>query len=185
MSKKKKKKRSQEPLGNYHPPGAKAAAKEKKGLTLFEILIIGFLLSYVAAWIVTWQLDVPVHSWVTLFTYLVFGAILLVKPSIFIDFMAKRNKSLRTDLPKIAKFTRRVRIVGVVLLALGVALVLSMMNSVINPPGAYDNTDDTVYEVTGDTETGDTETGDTEAGDTEAGDTETGDTETGDTGDTD
>ncbi|MDR0433877.1 MAG: hypothetical protein LBH21_02285 [Gracilibacteraceae bacterium] len=158
MSKKRRKNRKQQ-SGARSGGGASGGgrrsrpeAARKKGLTFFEIMVIGLVAAWVAAFFLSRQLDAPVHVWVTLATYLGSGAVLLIRPVLFVEYMAKRNEAIWDDAPRIAKLNRRVRVVAVVLLALGLVFGYLLINSsMFNSLGIYGIGDDTgVYSVESD-----------------------------------
>ncbi|MDR1961896.1 MAG: hypothetical protein LBQ16_06395 [Gracilibacteraceae bacterium] len=124
---KKRRKNSNYQKNTQPRDGRQAAAAKKKGLTYFEIMLITLVLSYVAALILSQMTGVRIHPWVTLATYCVSGTVLLFRPITFVEFLAKRNAALLYDLPRVAKLNRRIRVVGVVLIVLGVVFLRSFV----------------------------------------------------------
>ncbi|MDR1603896.1 MAG: hypothetical protein LBS10_03775 [Gracilibacteraceae bacterium] len=152
MSKKKRKN------SNYQTTARSAAsqpvkgARRGKGLTIFEIMMISLVAAWVLAFLLTQQMGVPIHSWVTLATYLGSGALLMLRPITFVEYLAKRNEALLRDEPRVLKLNRRVRVVALVLLVMGFIFAYMLFNDLTTGSGAYGVDADTgVYGEAADT----------------------------------
>jgi hypothetical protein len=118
-------------LGKPSKPSVKTAPR-KMNFTLFEIVVLGLVISWVAAFLLSQRLGASIHVWVTLVTYVGVGLLLLIRPVTFVEFLAKRNEALLRDQTRISKLNRRIRVVALVLLVMGVifgrSLVLNIMS---------------------------------------------------------
>jgi hypothetical protein len=112
-----------------------AEPAKKQGLAFLQILLLAFIIAYLASWALTLWLGYSIYTWTTLIMYVTITLVLLFHPFAVIELLAKRNPRLLTDLDRQFVLKRRVRAAGLVALALTAVLVYNAIHSVITANG--------------------------------------------------